>query len=121
MIRRQRDAAEERAVLSRLGTRAVVAQALLEKHEQVAAAVRLLADDAADQRAPHAQRLKSAQALIPWIDQAMGRPTERVEHKTPTSAEELESLSTAELEALVARGRARRLASERARGESRAS
>jgi hypothetical protein len=98
-------------VLSRLGTRAVVAQALLEKHEQVATAIRLLADDAADERAPHAQRLKSAQALIPWIDQALGRPTEHVEQKAPSSVEDLEALSTAELQALVAEGRAKRLAS----------
>jgi hypothetical protein len=98
-------------VLSRLGTRAVVAQALLEKHEQVAAAVRLLADDAADQRAPHAQRLKSAQALIPWIDQALGRPTERVEHRVPQSLRELEELSTEQLAAWVEEGRRRRLES----------
>jgi hypothetical protein len=52
--------------------------------------------------------------LIPWIDQALGRPTERVEHKTPTSLEEVQNLSTAELKALVAEGRAKRLASKNA-------
>jgi hypothetical protein len=36
-------------------------------------------------------------------------PTERVEHRAPTSLEEIESMSTAELERLVAEGRARRL------------
>ena len=108
-LRQQREAAEERSVLSRLGTRAVIAQALLERHEQVAAAVQLLADDAADENAPHAQRLKSAQALIPWIDQALGRPTERVEHRIPGSLEEVQAMDSAQLEVLVAEGRKRRL------------
>jgi hypothetical protein len=92
-----------------MGTRAVVAGALLEKHEQLAAAIRLLADDAADERAPHARRLKSAQALIPWLNQALGTPTERVEHQAPGSLDDLEQMSTAELQALVAAGRKRRL------------
>jgi hypothetical protein len=108
-IQQQREAVQQRVALSRLGTRAVVAQALLEKHEQVAAAVRLLADDAADERAPHAQRLKSAQALIPWLDQALGKPTERVDVKAPSTLEDLEQMDTAQLLALVAEGRERRL------------
>jgi hypothetical protein len=49
-----------------MGTRAVVASALAEKAEQVHEAVRLLCDSAA------AGDLKSAQALIPWINQALG-------------------------------------------------
>jgi hypothetical protein len=36
-------------------------------------------------------------------------PTERVEHRKPGSLEELEQMDTAELEALVAEGRRRRL------------
>jgi hypothetical protein len=76
---------------------------LAEKAEQVHEAVRLLCDSAA------AGDLKSAQALIPWINQALGMPTERVEHRKPGSLEELEQMDTAQLEALVAAGRKRRL------------
>ena len=94
-----------------MGTRAVVAAALAEKHEQVAAAVQLLADDAANKDAPHTQRLKSAQALIPWLNQALGMPTERVERTVPQSVDELQAMSTADLAALVAEGRARGLSS----------
>ena len=36
-------------------------------------------------------------------------PTERVEHRKPGSLEELEQMDTAELEALVAEGRRKRL------------
>lgn len=36
-------------------------------------------------------------------------PTERVEHRKPSSMEELEQMDTAQLEALVAAGRKRRL------------
>ena len=87
-----------------MGTRAVVATALQEKAEQVHQAVHLLCDSAA------AGDLKSAQALIPWINQALGKPTERHELRVPSTVEEIEQLSTEELESLVARGRAKRLA-----------
>jgi hypothetical protein len=107
-IRRQRDAAEERAVLSRMGTRATIAAVLTNRHDAVAAAVNLLLDDASDKSSP--TRLKSAQLLLPYVDQALGKPTERVEHPTPSSFEELEQMDTEQLEALVARGRQRRLA-----------
>jgi hypothetical protein len=53
--------------------------------------------------------LAAAKALIPWLNQALGMPAERVEHRAPTSLEDIESMSTAELERLVAEGRARRL------------
>jgi len=76
---------------------------LAEKAEQVHQAVRLLCDSAA------AGDLKSAQALIPWINQALGMPTERVQHTTPSTLEELEQMDTAQLEALVAEGRRKRL------------
>jgi hypothetical protein len=85
-----------------MGTRSVVATALSEKAEQLHQAVRLLCDSAA------AGDLKSAQALIPWINQALGMPTERVEHRKLSSLEELEQMDTAELQAL-AEGRRRRL------------
>jgi hypothetical protein len=53
--------------------------------------------------------LQAANALIPWIDQALGKPTERVEHRLPTGPEELEQMDEAQLERLVAQGRQARL------------
>ena len=47
--------------------------------------------------------------MIPWLDQALGRPTERHEHRLPTRLEDLKSMDTRQLEQLVARGRRRRL------------
>jgi hypothetical protein len=58
--------------------------------------------------------LQAAKALIPWLNQAHGMPTERVEHRPPSTLEELEQMDTAELERLVARGRERRLQAVRA-------
>jgi hypothetical protein len=52
--------------------------------------------------------------VVPWIDQAHGKPTDRVEHKYPSSIDELEQLSEEELERLVAQGRQRRLQGLRA-------
>jgi hypothetical protein len=86
-----------------MGTRAVVAEVLSQRYEQVAKTVELLLD------ASSAGDLSSAKALVPWIDQAYGKPTERVEHVKPSSLEELEAMPTEELERLVAQGRARRL------------
>ena len=86
-----------------MGTRAVVATALAEKAEQVHKAVCLLCDSAA------AGDLKSAQALIPWLVQALGKPTERVEVRAPSTLEDLDQLDTAALQALVVQGRQRRL------------
>jgi hypothetical protein len=107
--RKAREAAEDRVMQRSLGIRAAAAAALAEKTEQVQEAIRLLADDAANEHAPHAQRLKSAAALLPWVDQALGKPTERVEHTLPQSLEELEAMPTVQLEAVVAEGRRRRL------------
>jgi hypothetical protein len=103
--RARREGRERALALSRLGTRAVVADALVVEHDNVHRAVRLLARSAGQ------GDLKSAQALIPWIDQALGRPTERVEHSQPGTQEELESMETSALQALVAKGRERRLRS----------
>jgi hypothetical protein len=76
---------------------------LAEKAEQVHQAVRMLCDSAA------AGDLKSAQALIPWINQALGMPTERIEHRTPADAAEVSALDDEQLAALVRRGREARL------------
>jgi hypothetical protein len=98
--------AEQVLALQRLGTRAVVAEALADEAEKVDRAVRYLVDAAAN------GDINAAKGLIPWIDQALGRPVERVEHRAPTGLEDLEFMSTEELERIVREGRARRLQRE---------
>lgn len=51
--------------------------------------------------------LKSAQALLPWIDQALGKPVVREEH-THSPGALLSQMSGEELAAIVAQGRAQR-------------
>jgi hypothetical protein len=94
--------------LQRLGTRAVVAEALVAEAANVDRAVRLLC------RSAGGGDVAAAKALIPWLNQALGMRTERVEHRPPTTLEELEQMDTAELERLVARGREQRLRTVRA-------
>jgi hypothetical protein len=53
--------------------------------------------------------IAAAKALIPWLNQALGMPQERVQHTTPSTLEELERMDTAALEELVRKGRERRL------------
>jgi hypothetical protein len=89
--------------LQRLGTRAVVAEALVAEAEKVDRAVRHLVDAAAG------GDIAAAKALIPWLNQALGMPQERVQHTTPSTLEELERMDKGELDELVARGRQRRL------------
>lgn len=101
--RERGERAEAVLQLQRLGTRAVVARALVEKAAEVDRAVRLLCDAAG------AGDLASAKALLPWIDQALGRPTERTEITHPSTPSEVESLDDQALRALVAEGRAARL------------
>jgi hypothetical protein len=90
-----------------MGTRAVVAEALVGEAANVDKAVRVLCDAAAK------GDIAAAKALIPWLNQALGMPTERVEHRVPTGLEDLEFMSTQELERIVAQGRAQRLQRER--------
>jgi hypothetical protein len=87
----------------KLGTRAVVAEALVDEAEKVDRAVRHLVDAAAR------GDIAAAKALIPWLNQAFGMPQERVQHTTPSTLEELERMDTASLEELVRKGRERRL------------
>jgi hypothetical protein len=84
---------------------------LASEAEKVDRAVRHLVDAAAN------GDIQAAKALIPWIDQALGKPTERVEQRVPSTLEELETLSDEDLERLVAQGRADRLHREREAGE----
>jgi hypothetical protein len=106
-----REAAEERAALARSGVRAIAAEALREKATEIRLAIHSLADSAAggDRQA--------ALALIPWLNQALGLPTERVEMVQPRSSAEVAALSDEELAALVASGRVARLEDKRPRPE----
>jgi hypothetical protein len=88
-----------------------VASALLDEAEKLDRAVRCLV------RAAAGGDIAAAKALIPWLDQALGKPTERVEHRVPSTLAELETLSDEDLERLVAQGRADRLRREREAGE----
>jgi hypothetical protein len=89
--------------LQKLGTRAVVAEALASEAENVERAVRLLCKSAGG------GDLAAAKALIPWLNQALGMPTERVEHRRPSDLEELQEMDSEQLERLVAQGREQRL------------
>ena len=88
-----------------------MAETLAAQAENVQKAVVLLCERAA------AGDVQAAKALIPWLDQAVGKPMERVEFKQPSTLEELETLSDEDLERLVAQGRADRLRREREAGE----
>ena len=81
----------------------MIAEKLVREAEKVDRAVGHLLDAAA------AGDLAAAKALIPYFDQALGKPTERHELRVPSSVEEIEQLSTEELASLVAQGRQRRL------------
>ena len=90
--------------LQRLGTRAVIAETFVAQAVSVQKAVTLLCEAAAS------GDLAAAKALVLYLDQALGKPTERHELRVPSSVEEVEQLSDAELERIVAQGRAKRLA-----------
>jgi hypothetical protein len=102
--RNQANEKAERALsLQRLGTRAVVAQTLVSEADNVEATVRSLLSRAA------AGDIRAATALIPWLNQGLGMPTERVETVLPRDAAEVAEASSEALSALVAEGRRRRL------------
>jgi hypothetical protein len=92
--------AENRVAERSLGVRAALGAALAARETDLRRIINGLIDGAV------AGDQKAASLLLPYLDQALGRPTERIEHHAPTTPEELESLSTSELEALVAQGRA---------------
>jgi hypothetical protein len=91
--------AMDRRAEAALGTRAVVAAALREKHDEIRAAIHLLADQAS------AGDRQAALALIPWINQGLGLPAAQAGLVTdPNTGEQtdLSALSTAQLKALLA-------------------
>jgi hypothetical protein len=53
--------------------------------------------------------VQAANALIPWIDQALGKPTNASSIGCPPGPKELEQMDEAQLERLVAQGRQARL------------
>jgi hypothetical protein len=110
--RAKREGIDQVAALRRLGTRQLVAEALVKHAVEIDAAIGVLARSAAS------GDVRSAQALIPWLDQALGKPTERVEVRAPSTLMDLEQMDTASLERLVAEGRARRLRLVEADAES---
>lgn len=101
--RKARERVDDVAALRRLGTRQLVAEALVAEAANIKAAISVLA------RAAAGGDRQAALALIPWLDQGLGKPTERVEVRAPSTLGDLEDMDTAQLEAMVAEGRARRL------------
>ena len=91
--------AQERAINARLGTRAIVAAALAEKHAEIRLAVHQLADAAAE------GDRQCALALLPYMTQALGLPSTAQATPIPTGdggEVDLSTLDTAQLKALLA-------------------
>ena len=80
-----------------MGTRAIIAAALAEKHDEVRAAVHALADAAAD------GDRQCALALLPFMTQALGTPVQATPTSVLVEGEELDlsTLDTASLKALL--------------------
>jgi hypothetical protein len=86
----------------KLGVRAALSAQLQRELPKVEAALQHLLDQAA------AGDTKCALALLPYLDQALGKPLVR-EEQTRSFAGPLAQLSDEELAQLVAQGRAQRL------------
>ena len=94
----------EQARLRRLGTRGVIADTMARNPGLVAQATLVLLEDAA-------KGDRGAAKLIgPFLNQGLGLPTERVEIVSPSSAEDLDGMDTAQLESYVETLRAARQA-----------
>lgn len=96
--REEREEAQNRAIEARLGTRAIIAAALREKAPELRAAIHQLAD-----RAAEGDR-QAALAILPFLDQAHGRPGAELPATIPLGdGEELDlrGLDTASLQALL--------------------
>lgn len=96
-IARSKERAAELDALSRLGTRAIVAQVFQERAGDVRQVVGAILDDALDLEAPAATRRAARTALLPWLDQALGRPKESVEVTLPGTVEEVAEMDYAAL------------------------
>ncbi len=91
-----REVTEEQMRLARLGARGVIAQILNEEHLNLAGTVRTLL------RAAAAGDTQAAKAVVPYLNQGFGMPTETVSLSAPQTSDEIASMSTADLVALVA-------------------
>lgn len=104
--KRRNAATSEAEVLRmvRVGARGVVAERLHARPLVTARVVDTLMDMAAS------GDVTAAKALVPWMNQGLGMPTETVHVTTPESLTDLERLGTADLAAYVAQRRALRAA-----------
>lgn len=94
-----REEAHALAVEAQLGTRAIVARVLTDRHDDVRRVVSGMLDDALDETLPSRERRAMRLALLPYFDQALGKPRETVEVTAPATSEEVEGMSLAELKA----------------------
>lgn len=99
-LRDSRSTAEERAAWARLGTRGVIAARLAARADAVAATVDVLLDAASS------GDLASAKLLVPYLNQGLGLPTERVQITGLQDGADLAAMRDEELQALVARAAA---------------
>lgn len=83
--------AEEEARVGRLGTRGLIAATFQREARKVQATVETLLDMAAD------GDRQAALALIPYLNQGLGMPTERVEMSQPETAADLAAMGTDDL------------------------
>jgi len=100
-IRRRQARAERITALQRMGTRSVVAEALVAEAEQVYRAVTNLTAAAAQ------GDIAAAKALVPWLNQALGNPTERLELAKADNMTDLTKLSSQQLRAMLEESRNR--------------
>lgn len=99
-LRDQAVSAEERARMARLGARGNIADELHSDPVQLRQVVRVL-------RTMAAQGDKdAAKALIPYLNQGLGMPTETVRVEQPETLEDVRSMTTAELREYAASRRA---------------
>jgi len=94
-------AAEDRVAERMLGVRSALSAQLQRRADDVVAVVDNILDRARD--GDHKAQL----ALLPYLDQALGKPTERIEQAS--GAETLDRMATEDLAARVAQARRERL------------
>ena len=91
-IQASKDRAAELDAEARLGTRAIISRVFQERAADVRSVVSSILDDALDVEAPAATRRAARTALLPWLDQALGRPKESMEITLPGTLEEIDSM-----------------------------
>lgn len=94
-IRERRVSAEERTRLARLGARGALAERAAARAADLQRVFDVLVDAAME------GDLAAAKLVGPYLNQGLGAPTERVEVAAPASAEDVASLPTSDLIALV--------------------